>query len=404
MVGLAEVTISSGSGILERVRKPFSTQRHAPNVQQPAPRSLSRTGREPFGKPLDTGAGGSPILLLSFPETSSSGTILGPQECAADTVNGDLYTISYDSNTINVVHVDSTTHAMSLLATYKTDATGFIGYSGGSATILGEAWDSTDGGLIIATTTGYELYSGARATTPNKKIKQIVTINPAENFGYNATTNQIWSPSYLGGDLDAEFIDVASSSAYNQNPLPGGYSVPDHGAIDSKTNIAVTAEEFEYTFYLVPLSQNVLGSGTFTNPNAVTATMTTNQDNGCCPVSDISIDSASHLLFSDVEFGSGVGVVQLPSTGSGTPALGDYVFAPLPAQASSRGVPDLPGDPHAIATFNLTTTGPYGLTFTSDYSTVIVSDMRKTLAATRNPSDPHGTTLTLGTNIFYITI
>ena len=153
----------------------------------------------------------------------------------------------------------------------------------------------------------------------------------------------------------------------------------------------------------MPLSQNVLGTGTFTNPGASTVTMTTNEENGCCPVSDISVDSRSHLLFSTVEFGEGIGIVTLPSTNTGTPAIGDYTFAALPATTSGDEL-ELPGDPHAVATFNLGGNGPYGLTFDYSYHTVVISDMRATLSAARLSSDPHGTTLTIGTNVFYDTI
>ncbi|HMD02236.1 MAG TPA: hypothetical protein VKG44_04640, partial [Candidatus Baltobacteraceae bacterium] len=260
-VGLAEVTLSTGSGIASRIRGPIASAHLAPNVQLPRPQAATTSSRL---RALDTGAGGSPILALTP----------APQECAADTANGDLYLISYASAVVNVVHVDPSTKAMSLLATYTSDATGSIGFSGGAATIVGEAWDAKDGGLIIATPTTYELYSGARASTPNSKIETIATINPSENFGYNPVTDQIWSPSYLGA-TNAVLIDVASKTPYALSPLPSSYSEPDQGAVDATTNIAVAPEEFSYTLYMVPLNQNVLGSTTFTNPNVVTATMTT---------------------------------------------------------------------------------------------------------------------------------
>jgi len=163
----------------------------------------------------------------------------------------------------------------------------------------------------------------------------------------------------------------------------------------------VSAEEFSYTLYLAPLSQNILGTGTFTNAGASTQTLTSDIEQGC-PISDISVDSRSHLLFSSTEFGSGIGVVQLPSSAAGVPAVGDYTFANLPATSTGE-IPDLPGDPHAVATFNLSGSGPYGLTFDSEYTTVIIGDMRGILAAPRDTSG-HGSTLTVGTNVYYDTI
>jgi hypothetical protein len=391
-VGLAEVQISTGTTILSRHRTTLAHARVAPNTQGQRPRAAARFTRV---HTLDTAAGGSPILTLSP----------APQECAADVAHTDIYCISYASPIVNVVHVDASTAAMSLVATYTTDAAGLIGFSGGTATILGEAWDQTDNRLIIATASGYELYGGARSATPNAKIRQIATVNPSENFGYNSATNTIWSPSYLT-TLHGMLINVSTGTQYALTPLPTGYVEPDHGAIDSSTNLAVASEEFTYDLHLIPLSQNVLNSpaaGQFSNPNATTISMLTSQANGCCPDSDISIDSATHLLFSAVEFGSGVGVVALPTTGAGTPALRDYVFAALPPNGSS-GVPSLPGDPHATATFNVGAAGPYGLSFNDAYDTLIVVDMRAALAAPRLAGDPHGTTLTAGLNTFYITI
>jgi hypothetical protein len=392
--GLAEVMLANGgSTVLNRPGRGEPSIHYAPNTQIPRPRSASFKRLATVG---DAGAGGSPIIALSP----------APQECAADVQHLDLYCISYSSPIVNVVHVDASSATMSLLGTYTSDATGSIGFSGGSATIVGITWDPIDQGLLIATPTGYELYSGARTTTPNVKVKTIATVNPAENFGYNSLTDQIWSPTYLGGPVNANLIDVRTGALNALATLPSGYNEPDHGAIDSSTNLAVAAEEFSYTLYLVPLGQNTLGSpaaGQFTNPSVVTATMTTQQDNGCCPVSDISVDSASHLLFSTVEFGSGIGVVQLPSSSSGTPALGDYVFAALPNTPSGSYV-SLPGDPHAVGTFNIGSTGPFGVSFDSAYRTVIITDMRALLAAPRNSGDPHGTTATLGKNVYYIQI
>jgi hypothetical protein len=393
-IGIAEVGVASnGTTIFSRRDRGAGSVRLRPNTQMPRPRSASFRRLATGG---DVGANGSPILALSP----------APQECAADVQHTDLYCISYSSPIINVVHVDPSSAAMTLLATYTSDASGSISFSGGSATILGLTWDPVDGGIIIGTPSGYELYSGARSATPNAKVSMIATTTPSENFGYNSLTDQIWSPTYLGGTIDGDLIDVRSGAINSLSPLPSNYSEPDHGAIDSNTNLAVAAEEFTYTLYLVPLGQNQIGTpaaGEFSNPNVVTATLSTQQSNGCCPVSDISIDSASHLLFSTVEFGSGIGVVQLPSSGAGTPAVGDYVFAALPPNASGN-VPSLPGDPHAVGTFNLASSGPYGVSFDSSYQTVIVTDMRGLLAAARNSGDPHGTTATLGTNVYYITI
>ncbi|MBD5657441.1 MAG: hypothetical protein IAI50_20000, partial [Candidatus Eremiobacteraeota bacterium] len=207
-VGLAEVLIAHGNTLVtSRVAPRGHYAHHQLNHQLPQRRAAPSAGFSRIAgvRRFDTGAGGSQILPLSP----------SPQECAADVPNTDLYCINYSSNIVNVVHVDPSTKAMTLVTTYTSDASGSIGFSGGSATIVGLTFDPTDKGILIATPTGYELYSSARSATPNVKIKEVATINPAENFGYNPTTNQIWSPSYLtltGGQLDANLIDVKSGA------------------------------------------------------------------------------------------------------------------------------------------------------------------------------------------------
>jgi hypothetical protein len=378
LVGLAEVKIATGSTIQSRIRSSaHAAGRPRPNVQI---RRDARPTQAQLRRPM-AGAGGSTILAIS-PQ---------PQECAADTKNDDLYIINFNSAVVNVVHLDPTTLAMSLLATYTTDATGSISFSGGSATIIGIAFDPTDNGLIVATPTGYELYSGARATTPNTKVRNIATVSPAENFGYNSLTNQIWSPTYLGGVLESRLVDVPSGNSWTQDPEPVGIDLPDQGAVDSSTNIAVSTEEFELEMYLAGLGQSTInspGSGEFSDPNAASVALTSTIQNvtgDCCPISDISIDPASHLSFTAGEFGYAIGVQQLPSSGSGTLGISSYVFAPLPPVSDTQYY--VPGDPHAVSTFTLTSSGPFGLLFDGNYEEVFVIDMKKFLAAPRSTSD-----------------
>ncbi len=364
---LAEVTIATGSTITARGRRFV-----------PPTLNLRGAGFARGARRLDTGPNGSPELLLNP----------APNECSADQAHGDLYLISYTSPVVNVVHVDPTTAAMSLAATYTSDASSSIGFSGGDCNICGIAFDPNQNGFIIATATGYELYAGFRASNPGTKLNEIAAVPPAENFGFDATTDQIWSPSYLSPPLTAQLINVVGGAVYNQSPLPTTYSEPDQGAVDASTQLAVSDEEFSRTLYLVPLNQATLNSpsaGEFSDAGATTINLTTTIGSGCCPDSYIAINGTSHLMLTASEFGTAIGVVQLPTsvTASGAPALGDYDESNIPGGALT-----LPGDPHAASTFNLGSES-YGLLFDSTNSVVFVIDLQKLLATPRMSAGSH---------------
>jgi hypothetical protein len=384
---LAEVTIATGTTIAAHVTHPLVQKRYY---------TVTRNGRT-----YVTAAGAvSPLIGLTP----------GPAECAADVTHSNLYIISggtiYPSNTspiINEVNVSSSA-AMTLAGTFTTDATTGFGYSGfGANDISGIVYDGTDSAVIIATDAGYELYSG---TSPFAKIKGIAG-TPAENFGYNPITNQVWSPTYGSFPLALTLVDIASGKNYALSPAPITLSDPDSGAVDPSTNIAISPEEGPGVLHVVNLNGATTSGTTLTAPET-DFTLTGTLVGALSYIPASGVDAMTHTAFLSGEFGStSMCVAVLPSTKTTTaPAMGDYACAAFPATPDGNAFSS-PFDPHATSTFDLGTKG-YGLMFNQQDTFVAVIDLAAFLAAPRDPTDPHAVSQTynLLTNnvIFYIPI
>ncbi|MBV8245603.1 MAG: hypothetical protein JOZ38_06760, partial [Candidatus Eremiobacteraeota bacterium] len=146
-----------------------------------------------------------------------------PDECTADPTKGYVYCIGFNSNVVTVLNANVVPAVQ--LSQFTTDApAGGVPYSAGSCTICGALFDPTDKAVVISTGNGYELYNSS-----GTKLKTIAA-PVAENFGYNASTNQIFSGQYSSGttiDLD----DVASATRYTLSPTPADLSEPDSNGV-----------------------------------------------------------------------------------------------------------------------------------------------------------------------------
>src|SRR5207248_335474 len=118
--------------------------------------------------------------------------------------------------------------------------------------------------------------------------------------------------------------------------LPGGGAGStelDSAAEDCTTGIALAADEYRSSLYITDLTQKTStpGSpGTWTAPQKfVSLPEFSNFSQG---IAGIAVAPGTHLAIVASEFtGNQFGVVQLPATsGSGTPAIVDYVAAVLP--------------------------------------------------------------------------
>ena len=171
--------------------------------------------------------------------------------------------------------------------------------------------------------------------------------------------------------------------------------------------MAVSPEEFEQAVYLVNLNGATF-SGTSYTPSGTSTLVITGPlvtgivDQTGAGLTDVSIDSTTHLAFMAGEFGTtGFCVVGLPTAAaSGAPAATGYKCATFPTTPDAAAFA-APYDPHATGTFELGGKA-YGIMFNEQYTYVAVIDLAAMLAATPDPTDPHAVTSGLSSIVTYV--
>ncbi len=339
------------------------------------------------GSALALTAAGTPAAVASPPVKTVLSPV--PDACAADWNGNVVACIGYYSSKVQVL--DSSGN---LVNTFDTGLTKMASFSGGSCIICGVLYDSIDDRMLLATADGYALFDHKGS---GKIVRNIPTL-VAENFGYNPLTNQIFSPRYGNGAAPSiDLVDVAAGKVYSLSPAPATLDSPDHGAVDYTTNIGVTGEEFNAAMeaYLVDLGAAALGKPAAGQFQAPLATIPMTHTATCSwPITDIAVDSTSHVAFFSAEFCSGssgdaMGAAKMPTAAGGTLAFSDYVFSSIPTppgQASWNN----PGDPHGIANFTVSSGSKhYGLLVDDAKTNVAVVDLDLLLAAKRSATDAH---------------
>jgi hypothetical protein len=336
-----------------------------------------------------------------------------PDECAPDLADNELDCMSYASGTISIVAFNSTDllTPLKLVGQIITDAPAAgVEYSGGTCQVCGIAYDPIDNAVIVATANGYELYAAAAATlSPTTVTAPLTTVAApvSENFGYNANTDQIFSPYYFDfgvnpwaapyANLDVVGIAGGVGTWFDLSAadIPAGLYSPDAGAVDTTTGIAVAPEEGTYPIYLQLIPQP--GSSAFTTaahaPNApggtvnmavsaVTPANATEILNAGCEEAYTAVDSVKDLAFFGAEYSpvDCIAVGQLPTTPSVPTGFGSYVDAVLPALPNG-GAFASPDDPHAAIVVNIPgVCADCGILFNYDKSYVAIVDLNKLLA------------------------
>jgi hypothetical protein len=350
-----------------------------------------------------------------------------PDECAPDRVDSQLDCMSFGSGIISVVSYNpaNVLAGLTLVGQIQTDATSYVPFSGnesGLCIVCGIAYDPTDHAVIISTANGYELYSPSAATATPTTVTAPVTTVPApisENFGYDANTDQIFSPYYSSGgfvapgaNLDIINITGGVGTWYDlaTADIPTGLSAPDAGAVDTKTGIAISPEENSFPVYLQSLpppgssdfvpnpTPTALGPGGTLNETVASVTPSTaasyneTYSGEGCDLSYVAADSVEDLAFFGDEFCPSTDVVavgQLPASATTTAAFSNYVITELPAIPSVGGFVS-PLDPHAALTVNLPgVCSDCGVLFNLDKSYIAIVDLNKLLALAPTAS-PNG--------------
>ena len=352
-----------------------------------------------------------------LPTPPANSTLLpiagGIDACALGQVSSSvkMFCVNVDTQNAPVNVIDLTSGTPVLSSSFATDATSELGFSGGSCYVCGLTWDAHDNAVLISTgntknaQTGFyscevgefcpgsfELYSTAGTRTGSVSVGDV-----PENFGYNATTNQIFSASYN----EIGLVDLTSGIAYQSTDQAFQRQEIDSGAVDPVTNVAVGIDEFDGNAYIAPLNSAVLATPqpestqyTFSNPLLSVTPVTADIidfGNNCLPDA-ITIDSTSHTAFLSGEYSGPncVSAVKLPTSSPTAP------FTPVQFMGIAN-MPNTPDgnefysalDPHVAASFYLSGSDLYGLVYNYDRSWVAVVDITKLLAAPGLACDSH---------------
>jgi hypothetical protein len=299
--------------------------------------------------------------------------------CAGDW-NGDVVVCgSYASDVLQVIDPASL-----VTKTYPTGLTGGASVSAGTCIVCGLLYDPSDDEMIVAALSGYALFDhkGSHA------IKKTIPALPSENFGYDPTKNQVFSPRYGNGSASSlDLLDIPKGKLYSLD-APPPLTEPDHGAIDITTDIAIAAEEAGALVYLIDLTTANLDApavGSFQAPKAA-ITLTSSTPGR---LSGVAVDPATHLAFLAADVGTTMAVAQLPVARGDPLVVADWVVTTIPAAPGSPWYGA--GDPHGIALFTLPgRKGPYGLLVNNTRRWLAVVDLQALLAAPRSATDAHG--------------
>jgi len=318
-----------------------------PNVTAYVPNgawAVSNTGLKVV--PLEGGGLPAPVATPGVTNSCSSNSATGTTVCTAN--NTDVYLLS--GSTLNT--------------TLTSGADTFAGFSGGSCFNCGVAIDSVNNlayiqiGLSTATSgTGLQTLNLGTNTfaTPFPlayHVSEDIQVDPGRGF--------VFSPN------ESNVYDLVSTGL---TPTEYGMPVSTVGEFDSAgedctTGIAVSTQEFTGNLFISDVTQASFVAGT---PGSWSAPSQSTNFPEFVPMSagtsGIAVAPGSHLAIVSGEFGGNlIGVVTLPSTsGTGTPAFGDYVACNLPPTPDGTGF-SAGYDPHTVTAYvSPNTSGVYGV-------------------------------------------
>lgn len=327
---------------------------------------------------------------------------------------------------------------------FSTGARKRIHFTGGDCTNCGVAIDDGLGLAVISTSNGYLPLQ----LSPQQRMPMISTNGEAISgqFGYDPVNHRILSPNYqvlevhhfttgpphfqiidpilrqtTASDGSAspatQVFDLANDQAFfvNGNTCNGGSHgmlardvLPDSGAIDTTTNIAyvtfrsrsdcIGANSVE-DIALFDLSQASFTpgtpGGTWDTPGKQIETLSELQEKFANGLTGIAVASQQHLaVIADRREGgggtTGFGALRLPaSSGSGTPAIVDWVQADLPNDPSGNPW-QMSFMPNGVAAYTSPNSGrAMGVIMNEARTFVAVVDLEALLDAARQAGTSH---------------
>ena len=347
------------------------------------------------------------VLKTGFVNECAPDPSTGIALCSGDF--GSSYTIAGATNTVTG---------------FRSGATKLIHFTGGDCANCGVAIDDDLGGVptaILSTSKGY-LPVGLSPFKVNSFFSTADDVISGQ-FGYDPINHRILSPNYTITSIrnfksqnpDYQIIDATTGTAFdlsdktdffNNNGTcttnSGGTTqrdaLPDSGAYDIVTRIAYgtfrspadcTGANTVTDVALFDLTQAAFGSTTWSDTGKQIQTLAEmgNLTNG---ITGIAIPPALHMaIVADrhEKFGgsTGFGALSLPTTsGSGVPAVQDWVQATMPNDPSKR-VWQMSNEPNGLTAYvSPNNAKGYGVILNRTRTYAAIVDIAALLAATRS--------------------
>jgi len=302
--------------------------------------------------PIETSGGilvNGPVAA-AVPTTVTTANV--PNSCSSNSNSGETVCVA---NNTDVYLINGTT----LTSTLTSGATGTESFSGGTCQNCGVVVDSSTNkalvtvGLTTGGPGGYQFLDlGATPVafeTPipaGTDVSEDVSIDPARHLVLSPNEQSIYQIVNTSTSTPAIFNNDLSAS--NE---AGAF---DSAAEDCTTGIALATSEGTGNLFIADLTQANFIAGT---PGTWTDTGSQLEnfpefDSFSAGTNGIAVAPGTHLGIVTGEFGGDLeGVIQLPSTsGSGIPAVVDYVAFTMPAEPNSATF-DLGFDPHTVTAY-----------------------------------------------------
>lgn len=302
--------------------------------------------------PKGSWSGGSTGISVVNVEGASITNTLVPtssivNSCASNPLTGK--TVCTANNT--AVYVLSGTTIANTLA---SNGSGTIGFSGGSCTNCGVAMDAVHNkaviGLAVGSAAGFQFLNLATTPptfeapfkSPAGTISEDPLIDPSRNLLLSASESNNYEIVNIANSLTPKFFEKTFS-----NP---GYGEADLSGEDCTTGIALAPGEFSgpSQVFLADLSQATFTAGTpkgtWIAPSQV---QTLSELFLSAGASGVAVAQGTHVGIVSGEFGgAAITAIVLPaSSGSGTPAIKDWVTCSIPG-GFQNGL-----DPHTLTAY-----------------------------------------------------
>lgn len=336
------------------------------------------------------GGGPDNVRVVPIEGSGTVGSVTTPtavNSCSSDSITGETVCTS---NGTDVYLITGTT----LNKTLTSGATGFASFSGGSCMTCGVAVNSVANQAVIQiglTSSNGLQFIDLKTNTVGTPVPSVNEVS--EDILWDPFSNFILSPNERSNydifKVTGSGLPGPSTAKEFANAVSGAGEFDSAGE-DCTTHIALASIEFTGKLYIADLSQAKFTSGTPGTWSAPSQVQNFIEFEGLAAgTTALAVAPGStHLGIVGGEFGGNlVGAIQLPSkSGTGTPAVVDYVAATIPADPGGRTFSN-GFDPHTVTAYTSPNNGKaYGVAAdwasgSPDYVAVI--DLQALLSAPR---------------------